>query len=218
MLADPYHQQRRRTSWDAPPQPDNDTIRDAMANRPTILYLHGAAASRAVGWRIHNYLGFTSRLQANVLVFDYRGFGDSTGVPDESGLGVDAYTAWNWLLEHGAKQEDILIIGHSLGTGVGAQLMQRLASQGVKPRGIALLAPFSSTKTLAETYALFGVPILQPLQHFSSGRSKCLGELIYFGTLWLMSDTELVRHMVRHDFDTLAAIQVRPLSSLSTNC
>lgn len=86
---------------------------------------------------------------------------------------MDAYAAWSWLGERGARPEDVLILGHSLGTGVSGKLASRLAREGVKPRGVALLAPFSSMATLLDTYDLWGIPVLQPLQSSAFGRSEC---------------------------------------------
>lgn len=147
---------------------------DALQTRPTILYLHGTAGNRATPSRVHHYAGWTSRLQTNVFVIDYRGFGDSTGQPDESGVELDAYTAFQWLIENGAKPQDILIVGHSLGTSIASKLAKRLTKDGVKPRGLALLAPFTSLTVVIESYPLFGLPILQPLQSFPIGRSMSL--------------------------------------------
>ncbi|KAI0088490.1 alpha/beta-hydrolase [Irpex rosettiformis] len=188
VLSDPYHQQLRRASTGLVGPPSVDIIQEAISRRPTILFLHGAAATRAVEWRVKTYLGFTSRLQVNVLAPDYRGFGDSTGSPDNDGLVLDAYTSWNWLIDNGAKPEDILIVGHSLGTGVSGQLAKQLAAEGVRPRGVVLLAPFTSVSKLLETYAIFGVPILQPLQTFPLG-------------------IKLMKRFLRHEFDTLSTIQ-----------
>ncbi|KAI0088489.1 Alpha/Beta hydrolase protein [Irpex rosettiformis] len=124
----------------------------------------------------------------NVFAPDYRGFGDSEGIPSEPGLEIDAYASWKWLVDNGAKPEDIVVVGHSLGTGVTASLAKRLAADGVKPRGLVLLAPFTSPRDLIETYAILGVPILQPVQAFSAGR-KFLQD-------WLSVE-----------FDTLSVIQ-----------
>ncbi len=63
-------------------------------------------------------------------------------------------------------------MGHSLGTGVAAQLARRLGAEGVRPRGVVLLAPFTSVSKLLETYAILGVPVLQPLQTFPLGISE----------------------------------------------
>ena len=112
----------------------------ALSSRPTILFLHGNAATRAFKVRTGIYGDLTSRLDANVLAIDYRGFGDSTGKPSEEGLTTDARAAWDWLIGSGAKPEDILIMGHSLGTGVSSQLGAQLGREGVRPRGIVLLS------------------------------------------------------------------------------
>lgn len=112
----------------------------ALKERPIILFFHGNAATRAFNARIQHYQGFSTRLGANVLAIDYRGFADSTGKPSESGLVCDARTAFDWLVAQGKKPEDILIIGHSLGTGVSGQLGAQLAAENIKPRGIVLLS------------------------------------------------------------------------------
>ena len=171
VLSDPYYQQLRAATTEPLSPPSEDLIKDSIQNYPTILNLHGAAGTRASNFRVDSYKAFSSRLKANVFSIDYRGFGDSTGSPSNEGLVSDAYTAWQWLLERGAKPEDIVVVGHSLGTGISGQLMRRLAQDGVAPRGVALLAPFTSVLALSETYTLFGFPLLQPLQMFSFGRS-----------------------------------------------
>ncbi|EKM49718.1 uncharacterized protein PHACADRAFT_167073 [Phanerochaete carnosa HHB-10118-sp] len=167
---------------------DPSTVIDAIKTHPTALILHGAAGTRAASFRVDMYRGFTSRLQANVFAPNYRGFGDSTGSPDGPGLELDTYTSWKWLLERGARPEDIVIVGHSLGTGIAGQLAKRLAAEDLRPRGIVLLAPFSSVSRLIESYDLWGIPILQPLQSFPWG-------------------LKLLKHIARIEFDTLAAIQ-----------
>ncbi|EKM49720.1 uncharacterized protein PHACADRAFT_106712 [Phanerochaete carnosa HHB-10118-sp] len=188
VLADPYYQNLRMSSPKQLSPLTKDAVLGAIQAFPTILFLHGAGGTRATSWRVGSYRSFTSRLQANVFSIDYRGFGDSTGSPDSDGLILDAYTAWRWLLQHGAEPEDVVIYGHSLGTGVAGQLMRRLAIEGVAPRGVALLGPFSSLSKLIETHAFLGIPILQPLQSFSWG-------------------LKLLKYIIRHEFDTLAAIQ-----------
>lgn len=144
--------------------------------------------TRAFSYRTRLYSTLTSRLNANVLAIDYRGFGDSEGVPSEQGLYLDARAAWDWLIESGAKEEDITVVGQSLGTGVSAGLLSELAEEGVSPRGMVLLAPYSSIATLLETYNLGGrLPLLQPLQKFKFA-------------------FPLVMKFLRHRFDTLSVI------------
>ena len=102
-----------------------------------------------------------------MLAIDYRGFGDSEGEPSEEGLVADARAAWDWVIEKGARPEDVMIIGHSLGTGVSASLGAELALENIQPKGIALLAPFTSLPELLADYSLFGfLPVLQPIYSY----------------------------------------------------
>lgn len=173
ILSDPFYQSYRTSTQSNASQPSLEVVQEALRTYPTILYCHGAAATRAAPTRVRLYSTATSRLKANVLALDYRGFGDSEGVPSTEGLVEDAKTAWRWLMEQGARPEDVLLMGHSLGTGVTSGLSTALAKEGIKPRGVTLLAPFTTLSTLLETYSIRGIPILQPLQTFPIGRSEC---------------------------------------------
>lgn len=113
--------------------PADESINASLRTKPTVLLFHGNTGARAVGFRIQHYLTYSSRLGANVLAIDYRGFGDSTGTPSEQGVKIDAKTAWNWLLHQGAASDDILIVGHSLGTGVASLLAEELSEEGESP-------------------------------------------------------------------------------------
>ncbi|KAG7443181.1 alpha/beta-hydrolase [Guyanagaster necrorhizus] len=147
-----------------PPQSPELLISDAIRSSPTILFLHGNAGTRAFNARVQHYQAYSSRLHANVLAIDYRGFAESSGTPSEDGLVRDARAAWEWLISQGARGEDILIVGHSLGTGVGARLAAELSDEGVNYRGVVLMSPFSSIEDVLKTYNVFGaVPLMKPL-------------------------------------------------------
>ncbi|KIJ54815.1 hypothetical protein M422DRAFT_200744 [Sphaerobolus stellatus SS14] len=169
LLSDTYYSSSY-ASPAAPSQKPSNPLSDASISSalrlfPTILYLHGNAGTRAVGFRIDTYAAYTTRLGANVLAIDYRGYADSEGSPTEEGLNLDAHAAWKWLVNHGADPEDIVIFGQSLGTGVASKLAEDLSAQGVKSRGLVLVAPFSSLAKLLETYNFGGwLPLLKPLQ------------------------------------------------------
>jgi abhydrolase domain-containing protein 12 len=114
--------------------------------------------------RVRLYSAFTSRLDANVLAIDYRGFGDSTGTPTEDGLLTDGRAAWDWLIAQGASPQDVIIVGHSLGSAVASGLSGSLSEEGVKFRGTVLMSPFSSLYTLVDTYHIFGLlPVMLPI-------------------------------------------------------
>jgi abhydrolase domain-containing protein 12 len=135
ILSEPYYR-----SLPTIPTEVAEHVVPALKARPVILFFHGNAATRAMGIRIRHYQAFSTRLGANVLAIDYRGFADSTGKPSESGLVRDARTAFDWLVAQGMKSQDILIVGQSLGTGVSAQLGVQLAAENINPRGIVLLS------------------------------------------------------------------------------
>lgn len=148
-------------------------ITKSLSEYPTILYFHGNAGTRAFHVRVAQYTALTARLGANILAIDYRGFGDSSGEPSEEGLALDARAAWNWLAQHGAKPEDVLIMGHSLGTGVSGRLASTLSSESVPYRGLVLMSPFSSILELLKTYSIMGVlPLMKPLSMipFATGK------------------------------------------------
>jgi len=104
----------------------DDYIRAALRAHPTILFLHGTTGTRVVRIRVQQYQAFATRLQANVLAPDYRGFADSTGKPSEAGLTIDTRAAWDWLRAHGASPDSVLVVGSSLGTGVAVQFAHAL--------------------------------------------------------------------------------------------
>ena len=76
----------------------------------------------------HNY-GF--------IEFDYCGLGKSTGTFGQSGCYESLDTVMNYLKEKGIASEDIVLVGHSMGTGVACDYAKRNAV-----RGVVLVEPF----------------------------------------------------------------------------
>jgi fermentation-respiration switch protein FrsA (DUF1100 family) len=63
------------------------------------------------------------RLDAAVLVWDYRGYGKSAGTPSEAGVIADGLAAQRWLAERtGRTPAEIVVIGRSLGGGVATAI------------------------------------------------------------------------------------------------
>lgn len=142
VFSDPFYQQ---LSYPPPANhgfsfPRQELIPNAVKQTPTILFLHGNTGTRAHHLRTVLYTAFTARLKANVFVIDYRGFGDSEGHPTVHGVSQDARAGWDYLISQGTKPEDILILGHSLGTAIAALLSAELSSEGVRPRGTVLMS------------------------------------------------------------------------------
>ncbi|KAF6760653.1 Alpha/Beta hydrolase protein [Ephemerocybe angulata] len=140
-------------------------IPEAVGTTPTILFLHGNTGTRAHKLRTVLYSSLTARLGANILAIDYRGFGDSSGHPSVQGVGRDARAGFDYLVQQGAKPQDILIVGHSLGTAVAGLLASELGRENVHFRGVVLMSPFSSIRTLLDQYYLLGCLPLWSLKH-----------------------------------------------------
>ncbi|KAF7550603.1 hypothetical protein G7Z17_g5619 [Cylindrodendrum hubeiense] len=95
----------------------------------TVLMFHGNAGN--IGHRlpiarmIINYIG------CNVFMLEYRGYGASTGEPDESGLTIDAQTGLNYLRQRAETRDHRLIIyGQSLGGAVSVKLVAKNQEAG----------------------------------------------------------------------------------------
>jgi uncharacterized protein len=102
----------------------------------TILFLHGNAGS--LENRIHKINHFKD-MNVNFLLVAWRGFSGNKGKPTEKGLYEDARSAVTWLKSKGVKENDIIIYGESLGTGVATEI-----AQNKNFAGIILESPFTS--------------------------------------------------------------------------
>lgn len=116
----------------------------------TLLFCHGNAGN--VSHRLENVY-YLSRTGFQVLLFDYRGYGHSTGQPSEEGLYRDAMAAW----EHLVGRSDTaaaprLIFGRSLGGAVAVELATRANADG-----LIIESTFTSIRTLARL--MFPLPL-----------------------------------------------------------
>ena len=107
-----------------------------------ILYFPGNAGHR--GYRIREIRQF-SGLGNHVLFFDYRGYAENGGSPTEQNLTRDARRIWDYATsELGARPEQIILWGESLGGGVATQLAASLCDEGIVPGGLMLRGTFTA--------------------------------------------------------------------------
>jgi len=105
---------------------------------PTVLYSHGNAED--IGQADALYQALRSR-GWGILAYDYPGYGQSTGEPDERGCEQAIETAWHHLTgAEGVAPDDIIIMGRSVGSGPSVWLAARQSC-----RALVLVAPFTST-------------------------------------------------------------------------
>lgn len=111
-----------------------------------VLILHGNAGD--ISQRMDSIAMF-HRLGYGVLIFDYRGYGRSSGKPSEAGLYRDARSAWEHLTrQRGIAPRHIVLFGESLGGAVAAGLAAQLGAQE-RPGALVLSSVFTSIPDLA---------------------------------------------------------------------
>lgn len=121
----------------------NAWYRAPTAGGPLILYFHGNGGNvTSLGPQIEAFV----EAGAGVLAIDYRGFGNSEGVPSEAGLYLDSEAAYEKARELGYGPSRLVIYGRSLGGGVATHLA------AAKPEGAAALI-LESTFTSVEDVA-----------------------------------------------------------------
>jgi fermentation-respiration switch protein FrsA (DUF1100 family) len=113
-----------------------------------LLICHGNAGNLSEFDRPVHYAGLR-QLGLNLLAFDYRGYGESEGVPTEQGLYRDADAAYRYLREEvGVSADRIVVFGHSLGSAVAVDLASRVPIAGLIVEG----APTSIRERGQELY------------------------------------------------------------------
>ncbi|CAM4268342.1 alpha/beta hydrolase [Nocardia ninae] len=109
-----------------------------------ILFAHGNAGN--IGDRVALF-ALLVEAGFDVLAFDYRGYGRSTGRPTEHGTYLDARAARRVLLEQpGVDANHVLYLGKSLGGGVVLEL-----AQAHPPAGVMLMSTFSGLRDAARS-------------------------------------------------------------------
>ncbi|KAK4251221.1 Alpha/Beta hydrolase protein [Corynascus novoguineensis] len=90
----------------------------------TVLMFHGNAGN--IGHRLPIARMLIAASGCNVFMLEYRGYGISTGQPDESGLNIDAQTALDYLRDRAEMRDHkIVVYGQSLGGAVGIRLVAK---------------------------------------------------------------------------------------------
>ncbi|MBI5092269.1 MAG: alpha/beta hydrolase [Candidatus Hydrogenedentes bacterium] len=112
------------------------------AARGTVLFSHGNGENVADGLElvpVYRELGF------NVLLYDYGGYGKSTGAPSERRCNDDIRAMWKYLTEtRGLGAESVVLHGRSLGGGPTTRLAAEIA-----PACVVLESTFRSLPSMA---------------------------------------------------------------------
>jgi alpha-beta hydrolase superfamily lysophospholipase len=123
------------------------------AARRTVLYAHGNNDNIPYFWERVEYLW---RAGFDVFIYDYRGFGMSSGrSTGEDTFFADARAALAYVLAlPGVAPASLVLYGYSLG---GAAVIE-LAAHNVAPRAVIIEAAFLSGEALVQTGTILDVP------------------------------------------------------------
>ena len=137
--------------------------------RGSLLFFHGNAGN--ISHRLESIMIF-NRLGLDVLIVDYRGYGQSSGKTTEAGIYQDSEAAWDYLVgERGVPADRIVVFGRSLG---GALLLAAVVLGGAvgawlagrhKPAALIIESSFSSGADMARRlYPIFPARLLTRLK------------------------------------------------------
>ena len=131
----------------------------AADSRGVLLFFHGNAGN--ISHRLDSIKIF-HELALDILIIDYRGYGQSTGKTSEQGTYLDAQAAWDYLINtRGIPANRIIVFGRSLGGAIGAWL-------GVQntPAAVIIESSFSSGVDMARRlYPFLPVRLITRLQY-----------------------------------------------------
>ena len=140
----------------------------ASPSSPTILFCHGNAGN--IGHRL-GIIRIFNKLNLNVFIFDYRGYGRSSGRPSEKGTYLDARAAYDYLLSRDDIDRDkIVFYGKSLGGAVAIELATR-----VNPCALISESAFTSTLDIGkEIYPFLPLRIIITMKYDNLSKIKGL--------------------------------------------
>jgi fermentation-respiration switch protein FrsA (DUF1100 family) len=114
----------------------------AQGNNKVVLFSHGNAGNIKVRTAISQLL---MECGVSVFVYDYRGFGKSTGSPSVEGVCQDGLAAYDFIKnKYDLKPDQIFVYGESLGSAVSCYIISQR-----KAAGLILQSGYSSLRGIA---------------------------------------------------------------------
>ncbi len=127
-----------------------------IANDTIIVYCHGNKWHMDFYWQRAKLLAHVNgKNKYGVLMMDYRGYGLSEGEPTEEGMYADVDACFQWLKQNGAKDNQVMVYGFSMGSAPSCELTANAWS--LSPSKIILEAPFASSAVMAQDGSQLGM-------------------------------------------------------------
>jgi len=160
------HSRTFQSKGTPPPPPDIGKSTTLSRAQIVTLFFCGNAGNKSD--RVDTFRRITQISGGDVVCFDYRGYGDSPGDPDEEGLALDARAAWDFIRAKNVQPQNIVIHGESLGGGVATRLASELCAEGTPPAALVLEATFTRLSAAGQKHFWFLPVALILTQKFPS--------------------------------------------------
>ena len=176
-----YQQQNQN-----PDDDDDDGINKQTTDTsktPTILFFHGNAGN--IGLRLPNALQMVQNLHANIMLVEYRGYGNSDNVsPTEAGLKLDAQAALQFILKE-KPDSPILLFGRSLGGAVALDLAAHAVKHNLPVAGVMVENTFMSIGKMVDHLLPWLTPIKSVVLRMKWDSTIIVPQLTSMPTLYL---------------------------------
>ena len=106
-----------------------------------LLYFHGNAED--VGTSSEYLESFRDWFCINVMAMEYPGYGMYGGTSNAARIIEDAFIVYDWLLNNGIKEEEIILLGKSIGTGAATALAAKR-----NPGALILISGFTGIQSI----------------------------------------------------------------------
>mmetsp|Transcript_7036 Transcript_7036/g.6674 ORF Transcript_7036/g.6674 Transcript_7036/m.6674 type:complete len:389 (-) Transcript_7036:93-1259(-) len=131
-----------------------------LKDNPTLVFFHGNAGN--IGYRLPNANQMYENLKANILMVEYRGYGNSDDTkPTEAGLKLDSEAALNFIMNHPKiDSKKVFIFGRSLGGAVAFHLAEYAEKKKIPIAGVIVENTFVSIAEMVDHI----MPLVAPIK------------------------------------------------------
>lgn len=110
--------------------------------KATLLFCHGNAGN--ISHRV-DIIKIFHDLNLNVFIFDYRGYGKSSGKPSEKALYNDTFSAYRYLTKKfNGRIKNLVIYGKSIGGNIAIDLVSKLSPNNIRVKALVTDSAFTS--------------------------------------------------------------------------
>ena len=144
--------------------------KDIQNSKYITIYFHGNKGNIYDMYYLNNIKNILT--YSNVFLFDYRGYGNSTGYSNENTILLDSCNVYYFIMQViGYNHENIIFYGDSLGSFISSNCINYLHNNKLPiPRGLIMQSPFYSLYEIAKVL----YPYIYYLIQYNPDNSKLL--------------------------------------------